>query len=203
MNNHISSSQNLYSSLIDLVIIIIPALITGLLGYLYGLLKLSREKKLEFYERQLREFYSPILGCVEEVKAKSKVREEIFKLSDPAWKKIVAEQPKPFLESDKYFEPFQKQILYDNKQFREELFTLYKKMFLIFSTNISLANSSTRKWYYELARFVEIWARWLEDSIPVEVVKEMNHNENRLEPFYQDLKVNMEKIRRKIFGDKS
>lgn len=123
-------------------------------------------------------------------------------MSDPAWKKIVAEHPIPFLESDKYFEPFQKQILYDNKQFREELFPLYKKMFTIFSTNISLANTSTRKWYYELTRFVEIWERWLADSISTEVIKELNNNENRLDLFYQDLELNMEKIRKEISGEK-
>jgi len=203
MNIDYSSYPDFYFSLINLFWVIIPALITGFLGYLYGLLKLRKEQQLKFNERQLREFYSPILGCVEEIKAKTNVREEIFKLSDPAWKKIVAEHSHPFLESDKYFEPFEKQILYENNQFRNELFTLYKKMFGIFSANISLAKSPTRKWYYELARFVEIWERWLADSIPIEVIKELNHNEKRLEPFYQDLKIDMENLRKNISGKKT
>jgi uncharacterized protein YozE (UPF0346 family) len=193
-------SPNFYSNLIDLAKIIFPAIVIGYLGYLYALSHLRKEEKYEFHERQLREFYSPILGCIEEIKAKSNVRLELFKLTDPAWKKIVSEHPTPFLESDKYFEPFQKQIFYNNRQFREELFPLFKKMFMIFSTNISLSNSSTREYYLELARFVEIWERWLKESIPSEVIKQLNHSENRLEPFYQDINLNMEEIRKEISG---
>jgi hypothetical protein len=191
--------------MIDLAIVIIPTIVTllaGYLGYRYGLAHLRREKYYEFLEKQLKEFYSPMLGYLEEIRAKSNVRYEIFKATDPVWKKIVSENPIPFLDSDKYFEPFKKQIFYDNKQLREELIPLYRRMCKVFSKNIGIVNQSTRKWYYELTRFVEIWERWLADSIPVEVIIEIEHKEERLFPFYKDLENNMSELLRKLASKK-
>lgn len=194
-------SQCWQNDLIELAKMILPLIITFIsiyITYRLALRQFLKQKHYEYLEKQIKEFYSPMVGCLEEIRAKSNVRVEVFKLSDPAWQKIVAEHPVPFLDHEKYFEPFRNQILYENKQFREELIPLYLKMHKIFTDNISLANITTRKWYYEYVRFVEIWQRWLTESIPVEVIIQLYHSEERLKPFYNDLEEQMNILRTKI-----
>jgi len=178
------------NNLIDLAKYMLPAIlviISGYLGFRYSLAHLRRQKRLEFVEKQLRDFYSPILGCREEIKAKSNLRYEISKSLDPAWREIVDSHPKPFLDHEEFFKPFKKSFDYDNKQLLSELIPLYEKMLGIFTANIWLANPTTRQWYYDLTRFVEIWHRWLADSIPVEVLEKIDLSEERLNSFYEDL----------------
>ena len=126
------------SEFVDLLKASAPYLFTiysGYLGYRYGVRQFREQKGLEFIERQIREFYSPMLGYVKQKRAKSDLRYEINQVSDPAWRKIVERQPEPFLDHDKYFEPFKKAILYDNDQLRNELIPLYDRMVEIFSEN--------------------------------------------------------------------
>lgn len=188
----------LLNNLIDLLKIVLPAFLVGYFGYRYGIRQMMKQKRLEFVERQLREFYSPMIGCLKKIKAKSELRYEISKASDPAWQKICDEHPKPFTDHEKYFEPFRKSILHDNKQLREELIPLYDEMVSIFTENLWLVNSVTKKWYPELSRFVDLWHRWLDESIPAEVIQEMDHTEERLEPFYQDLENQLEELQKEL-----
>jgi hypothetical protein len=194
---------DLLDNLIDLAKIVLPSLITllgGYLGYQYGIGQFRKQKKLELVERQIREFYSPMIGCLNQIKAKSELRFEISKASDPAWRKIVAQHPKPFYDHEKYFEPFKKAILYDNDQLRNELIPLYDKMVEIFSENYWLAEPETREWYSELSRFVDLWHRWLENTIPPEVIQEMDHTEARLKPFYENLNISLEELQKRFVG---
>jgi hypothetical protein len=191
----------LLNNLIDLSKIALPYLSTLLavyLGYWFSTKQMKKQKRLEFIERQLREFYSPMIGCLKKIKAKSELRFEISKASDPAWRKICDEHPKLFIDHEKYFEPFKKSIMYDNKQLREELIPLYDEMVSIFTKNLWLVNSTTRKWYSELSVFVDLWHRWLEKSIPAEVIQKMNHTEKRLKPFYQDIENQLEKLQKEL-----
>ena len=73
-------------------------------------------------------------------------------------------------------------------------------MLLIFTENYWLANSTTKQWYSELSRFVDLWHRWLDDSIPVEIIKEMDHTEERLKPFYEDLGNQLETLQKEFSG---
>lgn len=194
---------DIINNLIDLSKIVLPSLFTLLaasFGYRYGFRLIKNQKRLEFVERQLREFYSPMIGCLKKIKAKSELRYEISKASDPAWRKICDEHPKQFWDHEKYFEPFKKSIMYNNKQLREELIPLYDKMVSIFTENDCLAESETKSWYQELTRFVELWHRWLNGSIPVEVIKELDHSEERLKPFYEDLETQILKLQKELSG---
>lgn len=194
---------DLLDNLIDLAKILLPSLITllsGYLGYQYGIGQFRKQKKLEFVERQIREFYSPMLGCLNQIEAKSAVRYEISKASDTAWKKIVDRHPKPFEDHEKYFEPFKKSIDYDNDQLRNELIPLYDKMIKIFSENLELALPETRKWYSKLTQFVELWHRWLDETIPSEVLQEMEHTEERLKPLYKNLEASLENLKKDLIG---
>lgn len=193
------------NNLIDFLEIALPYLFPLLgvlagayLGYFFGARQIRTQKRLESIERQLREFYSPMIGCLKKIRAKSELRFEIEKASNLAWQKICKEHPKPFLDHEKHFEPFRKSILYDNRQLRKELIPLYDKMVSIFTDKLYLAESSTKKWYSELCRFVELWHRWLAESISAEVIQKLDHTEERLKPFYQDLENQLEKLRNKL-----
>lgn len=195
--------MELLNNLIDLLKIALPSLFTllaGYFGYRYGIRQMRNQKRLEFVERQITQFYSPMIGCLKKIRAKSELRFEIEKASNSAWRKICDEHPTPFIDNEKYYEPFKKSIMYDNKQFREELIPLYDEMVSIFERNFWLANSTTRQWYYELIRFVDIWHRWIEETIPPKVVQEMDHTEKKLKPFYQDLENQLEKLQKELSG---
>lgn len=194
---------DLYNQLINLAKITLPPLLTllsGYLGFWYGRGQFKNQKKLEFVERQIREFYSPMLGYVKQKRAKSDLRYEIDQVSNSAWEKIVKRQPETFPDHDEHFEPFEKAMRYDIEQFRDELIPLYDKMVTIFTENYWLAEPETTEWYSELLRFVDLWHRWLDQTIPAEVIKEMKNTETRLMPFYENLEATLENLKKKLVG---
>src|SRR5437868_10642688 len=97
------------TSLIDLVKSVITSFITlsaVYLGYRFTIKQNKRQRQLEFTERKITIFYSPMIGYRNQIKAKSELRLELSKAANTAWGKICDEQPTPFLEHEKYFEPF-------------------------------------------------------------------------------------------------
>lgn len=80
--------MDLLNNLIDFLDSAFPylsILIAGYLGHRLALKQLESQRKLEFIERQLREFYSPMIGCLKRVRAKSELRLKISQASDSAW----------------------------------------------------------------------------------------------------------------------
>ena len=71
-------------------------------------------------------------------------------------------------------------------------------MLKIFTDNYWLAEPETRKWYSELAEFIEIWERSLSNSMPNEVVEKIGHDEKKLNGFYEDLEKHIDIIRMKL-----
>jgi hypothetical protein len=155
---------------------------------------LNETRKLEFIERQIEEFYSPMLGCLRKIQAKSLLRFEIEKVSEGTWKEICEKHPSPFLDHEKYFEPFMKTIRYNNDQLRKEIIPLYDEMVVIFTDKYWLATPSTRKWFSELSAFVDLWHRWFEETIPNEVIQQIGHNEDQLKPFYKELECQIDTL---------
>jgi len=50
-----------------------------------------------------------------------------------------------------------------------------------------------REDFLTLTEFVEIWKRYLNGSLPMEVVTEIEHSEENLKPFYADLQSNFDR----------
>jgi len=71
-------------------------------------------------------------------------------------------------------------------------------MAAIFRDNYYLAEKRTRKFFRPLIEFVDIWDRWLDKSIPHEVVEELGHGEKPLHPFYEDLEKTHDELRNKL-----
>lgn len=189
--------------IVDLLKWSLPPICTLLAGYIgvrYGLKHVKTQKKLDFIERQLREFYSPLLGCRKEIHAKFVLRWKVSQAADKAWKEVCERSPKPFLNHEKEFEPYKKMIEYDNEQFKNELLPLYRKMLLTFRENYWLAEPETSKWYSELCDFVELWERWISSNIPGEVIRKLDLDERKLEPFYKELEDRIDMLRAKLSG---
>lgn len=193
--------MGLFASVVDLLKLVYAPLITLLAGYLgmqYGLKQLKAEKKLEFIARQLKEFYSPLLGYHKAILAKSELRVRVSHAADEAWREICQGAPKPFLEHEEAFKPFKRVINYDNEQLKQELLPLYRKMLEVFRENYWLAEPETRKYFSELSDFVELWDRWISDNIPASVMEKLGHDEDRLKPFYVELEERLNTLRVKL-----
>ena len=92
----------LFQNLIDFGKIVVPSLITLLAvvlgaraGYRFALRRLKFEKRLEFINKQVMEFYSPLVGCRMRIRASSELRVELSSGCNIAWRKICDEQPHP------------------------------------------------------------------------------------------------------------
>ncbi len=72
--------MELLNNLVNLLKIVLPSLFILLAGYFvyrYGIRQMRSQKRLEYVERQLREFYSPMIGYLKRIKPKSELRFEI------------------------------------------------------------------------------------------------------------------------------
>ncbi len=190
-------SESFFKEIIELLKL---PIIYILLGYIIAKWQLKYKIKLDFIERQLREFYSSMLICIRRIRALGELREKRSKLSNVAWKEICATRKIPFDDSEKVFEPFKNMIDVDNIRLREEIIPLYDEMLNIFEKKIELANSPTQGWYTDFLNFVEIWHGYLNKTIPNEVLEKLEHSEESLKPFYEDLENNFNKLRKELSG---
>jgi|SRR5208337_2026479 len=182
--------------------ILIPAL-AGLVGVAVGGWMTGHHQKKEresaFIKERLRDFYAPLLRMRSEIRAKSELRVKITSvthadwqgkfegITDPEAKKAIDLQESPRVE--KVFD-------YNDKQLREEIVPLYRKMLEWFSSRMWLAEPSTLTHYSALVEFVELWNRV--DTLPGSAVMKLEHSEKKLYPLYDDLKTNFERLSKEL-----
>jgi hypothetical protein len=186
--------------------IVIPLISAGagLLGVLVGGVVATwnqkRERQQRFLSEQLSEFYGPMIAMRSLARAKAEIRLKIDTAADKAWNRNVEEARKygrpDELEklSHERFPLFDKILEYNNFELAEEVIPTYRRMRDLCVSKIHLAGSSTREHFSALTEFVEIWDRWLAKSIPPEVVKELQHSEEKVYPLYDDLADNFERL---------
>lgn len=183
----------------------VPAL-SGFVGVIVGALLTGRRDRkrhrLEFVEKQLHNFYSPMLGIRNEIRMRSELRVRIQGAANIEWAKLserAANNVKALqnLESTRSPE-FVRLIEYDNRQLEKELLPAYRQMAALFRDNYYLADEDTRVHYGQLIEFVELWNRRLEDSIPAEVSSNLGHSEAKLAEFYRHLQNKHEALRSKL-----
>ncbi len=139
-----------------------------------------------------------MVGCVNRIRASSELRVELSNASSVAWQKICKENPKPFRDHEKHFEPFKKQIEDENQRFTKYLIPLYDEMVKIFTDNFWLAEESTKEFYKPFCRYVELWHRYLDEVIPPRVLEDVRIEEHSLLPFYDDLKRHLRDLREEL-----
>lgn len=157
--------------------------ITGLLGVYIGMWLTNRQtvtqRKLDFYEKQLRELYSPLVGVRKEIQILSEFRLAGAEASQKWWQKIcergkhIKDMDKSVNFYDKEGEKITTQIEYENKQLVEKIIPAYRQMVNIFKDNYWLAEEQTKEHFPTLVKFVEVWERYLSRTHPMDVIKEI------------------------------
>jgi hypothetical protein len=153
----------------------------------------KRERQIRFFREQLGEFYGPMLAMRAEVLAKAELRLKISGAAGAAWQELIGnarrggavEQIQELREAS--FPMFEEIVKYNNRQFAEEIMPSYRMMVRRFAEKMHFAEVSTVGYLEELIDFVEIWNRWLAESLPSEVVARLGHSEKKLYPFYRDV----------------
>lgn len=179
----------------------LSALVGGLVVYIFGIRKLSIELRNAFIQKQMSEFYSPIAGCRKRISAKSEVREKVSNAADEAWKDLCSqyrEAKQPMYDHEEQHAPFGKIIDYDNKQLREELMPLYRKILDLFTEKYWLADEDTRAYYQDFLEFVEIWERYLAKALPDDVIRKLGHTEKNVLVFYEHVERKLSALQEEI-----
>lgn len=180
--------------------------VSGLGGVALGAWATGRHQREERRQERIREqldgFYGPMLGLRAWIRATSELRPELSRAADNAWKKLVRRRDHDVdllreLQQER-FPDFEQVVEENNRQFAEEILPRYEAMITAFSENLSLAEKSTRKHFPTLVKFVELWRRWLDDTIPAEALQELGHSEEELFPLYADLREQFERLQKEL-----
>jgi len=225
-----ANSPNLFS-------LVVPA-VSGFVGVVVGAwlsawLNARREKgqrRYAFRERQLQDFYSPLLGLRTEISSRKEMRGRVHELAYSEWQKLAdkaGQSPDSDAPAELYrqrWPHYEKAGKYDERKLPEELIPTYRKMLSIFRDNLWLAEPETRPFLRTLLEFVDVWERWLADSLPVEVLakldrqymggiifsgnlvlppevlSKMDFSESKLQPFYDHLESKHDELRKRLSG---
>lgn len=211
--------------------VIVPA-VSGFVGVVVGAwLTASREKanrRYAFRERQLHDFYSPLLGLRREVQARKKLRAKVHELANSEWEKLANEAYRshdPDATANlmrQRWPDYEKAGKYDERRLSEELLPTYRKMLSIFRDNLWLAEPETRPYFTTLLEFADVLERFLADSlpsevlvrldqqhtggiivaggllIPKEILSKMDYSESSLQPFYDHLESKHDELRARL-----
>jgi ABC-type phosphate transport system auxiliary subunit len=164
------------------------------------------QRRYAFRERQLQDFYSPLLGLRMEIRARSDLRVQVRALAGSVWETLVAEarqspDPEAMLKLERHRWPlFEKVAIYDDKKLPEELIPTYRKMLSIFRDNLWLAEPETRRFFKTLLEFVDIWERWIGGNLVPEILSGLDHSESKLQPFYDHLERKHDELRARLSG---
>jgi hypothetical protein len=181
---------------------------SGLVGVTVGAyftaLNQKRERQQRRISEQLAEFYGPMLALRAQVLSRSELSLRISERAGSAWQSMIrhAYESKDELRAIDLveeltkgrFPDFEKLTRYGNRQLAEDIIPAYRKMVALFTLKMHLAEPSTISHFPALFEFVEIWNRWLDGSLPVEVLGQLNHSEETLFPFYGDLADNFARM---------
>jgi len=163
----------------------------------------TRQRQLVFVERQLRKFYSPLLGIRSEIRMRSELRVRVQNAADTEWRRLCEEKRQIGVDALQKLtyergKEFTKIIEYDNRQLEEDLIPAYRNMVKLFRGNMWLAEPETKEYFKILLEFVELWERWLAKTLPREVIKALEHGEESLHPFYDHLQSKHDESREKL-----
>ena len=189
------------------------AAIFGLIGVGVGVLvttitsvSLSRAaRRHQFIERQIREFYAPLVGLRRGIRTKSEFRLRISEATHAVWTELsngLSVEASLELSNSRGPE-FEKITKYDNKQLGGELLPDYRQMVEIFKTHGWLAEESTLKHYPALIEFVELWNRSEAGTLPWEVIERIGHHESKLTPLYDDIEEHIGRLRELLASGKT
>jgi hypothetical protein len=105
---------------------ILSSLLSGLVGatvvYYFGIRQLVTQRRINFLERQLSEFYAPLAGMRKQIQAKAELRQKVSAAANAAWEEICQSYNHRIMEDrEERFAPYKKIIEYENDQLKGEL----------------------------------------------------------------------------------
>jgi hypothetical protein len=182
-------------------------LIAALIGFLGALIgagltawfvqrRERQQRQLAFLERQLREFYSPMVGLRAEVRMRGELRLRIQNLAEAVSSELLRNSPDQTREYTQHLlEQFRGVIKDDNTTFKTQLIPAYQKMASLFREQLWLADPETQAYYPDFMEYLDVLERHLRDAIPGEVVASLGHTEANLHPFYAHLEARHHQLR--------
>jgi hypothetical protein len=179
------------------------AAVSGLSGVLIGGLIASHNQKQErrqrFIRDQLTEFYAPLLGIREQLRAYVKIRLKVNDAAGAVWPRLMEKAQERGIEhlretEEKLWPGYQKIIEDHNEQLKQELVPLYRQTVAIFTAKMQFAETSTRQYFGVLVEFVELWERYVRNALPGHVAARVVPSEESLSDFYADLQTNFERL---------
>jgi hypothetical protein len=185
-------------TLVNMITLVGPPTATAILGYYLAVLRFRKEKRLEFIQKQITELYAPMVGSIKRIRVSSGVRVELGAAGNLAWNKICEENPTPFLDFQKHSEPLDGLIEYENRRFPTYILPLYDEMVDRFTKYYWVAENTTRDFYQPFCRYVELWHRYYDDTLPPPILQEVRTDEKPLEPFYDDLERTLGELRMEL-----
>ena len=167
----------------------------------------ERRRRLEYRERQLREFYSPLLAIRLEIRALSEYRVLVqISASKHGSARMERLSGLPPEEVERHMSGLEKSYLsdipYHNKQLSEVLLPAYHKMQDHFRDFMYLADSETVKFFNLLVQYIEGWNLLNETELALEVRKEVAVKEKELQPFYDHLEKRVQELKAQIASGK-
>lgn len=176
---------------------------SALIGVAIGGFITSRNQKKERQQRfirdQLTEFYAPLLGMRERLRASGEIRLKVRNAAGTEWPRLVEEAREHSLErlrelEEQTWPAYAKIIEDDNQKLEAEVIPQYRQMMELFTAKMHLAERSTRAHFGVLVEFVELWERFLRKGLPWELAARIGPDEENLTGFYADLEANFERL---------
>lgn len=187
---------------------VLTALLSGLFGILLGAWLTSRregqQRRHDFVMKQLNQFYSPLLGLRKEVIMRSDLREKIRDAADGKWRTLCVEArqsggPEALerLMTERRPE-FQRLIEFENRQGAEDLMPTHRRIVSLFRDNLWLADNDTQEYLPRLIEYVDLWERWLQKAIPLEVLQSVDKGGGSLRTLDEHLQKKHDQLQEKL-----
>jgi hypothetical protein len=161
----------------------------------------QRRRKRAFIEKQVQEFYSPLVALLRQVRALCEVRRQA---AERAWDELCHEAEERGGREALHRLNAERSIVLlalardKDEQWKNEVLPRCKIMLQIFQEKIWLAEENTCALFQKLNVYVELWERGLKRAIPVEVIAWLNVREADIAPLYEDLEQTFQTLRAKL-----
>lgn len=165
-----------------------------------------RRRRREFISKQLSEFYGPLLSTRVEIQAFIKQQNVNQAAANKVWQQNIrnalsvggVEAVRCYRDSEREF--YMNMIKDDNVRSRDVLIPAYRRMVEIFRDKMWLADPESRKYFYVLYSFVCSWEQYSRDSLPADVLKEIDQDEEKLHRFYAHIEKMHDRLQGELVG---
>ena len=136
----------------------------------------KQERRQRFIRDQLTEFYAPLLGMRERLRAGGEIRLKVRSAAGTEWARLVEEAREHSLDrlrelEEQRWPEYARIIENDNRKLETEDSPQYHQMVDLFTAKMHLSEPSTRQHFGALVEFGELWERCLRGALPGEVIR--------------------------------